>query len=242
MLARARESSTVSPGLFWLAAGLALLLTLTGTSLWLDQLLVTFLHEASHGLMTVLTGGQIVRFSIEPSTAGVCWNSGGFRPLVLVAGYAGGCTCGGAMLVAARSRYNLARPLLLALGAFMAGFTVLFGSTFFTWLVGLGWGAFFVWAALKGRGWHLALLLSFLAVRNSINALVDLRSLLWISRAGGVETDASLMSQELTHGFVPPLVFALVIALVSALLLAGFAYLAFRPRGRVSREPSALDA
>jgi hypothetical protein len=222
--------------LFWIAAAIAVLLTLTGMSLYVDQLLITFLHESSHGLAAILTGGQLVRFTVSPDGSGLAHTLGGFRPLVLVAGYAGGCAWGGAMLVAARAR-GLARPVLFALCAFMAIFTLLFVRNLFGFVVGFGWAAFFGWAAYHGRGAQLPLLLSFLAVRNCINALEDLRDLILLSGHSMVVTDAQLMSQELSFGMIPPIVFAFGIALLSFAVFAAFAYVAFRPRALSPGEP-----
>jgi hypothetical protein len=223
--------------LFWIAALLAAVLSLTGWSLYVDKLQVTFLHEASHGLAAILTGGQVERFTIEPDTSGLCYNRGGFQPFIAMAGYMGSCFFGGAMLVAARKR-GWARWVVLGLGLFMVGFTVLYGRNLMAWLVGLGWGAFFGWAALRGRGWHLSLLLSFMAVRNSLNALTDLRVLLHISGYGGALTDAQIMSNTFTGGLVPAMVFALIISVASLAILGGFVWLAFKPAGRLPVEPA----
>lgn len=216
--------------MFWIAAVVAVLMSFTGWSLYVDQLLVTFLHESSHGLMAMLTGGHVASFSIAPNTSGLCYTIGGFRPFVLMAGYVGGCAWGGAMLVASRMR-GVARPVLTALAVFMIGFTILYGRSFMALAVGLGWGAFFGWAAFHGRNWQLSLLLAFLAVRNCLNAVDDVRQLIWISGSHyGVMTDAQLMSTELFHGWIGALPCALVIALFSFVVLGGFGLLAFRPK------------
>jgi hypothetical protein len=222
--------------LFWIAAAIAAVLSFTGWSLYIDKLQVTFLHEASHGLAALLTGGKVLSFTLAPDTSGLCTSAGGFRPLISMAGYMGSCLFGGAMLVAARKR-GWARWVVLGLGAFMLGFTVLYGGNVMAWLVGLGWGAFFVWAGLKGRGWQLSLLLSFMAVRNSLNALTDLRVLMHLS-GYGVLTDAQIMSNTFTGGLVPAMVFAIIISVASLAILGGFIWLAFKPDGRVPLEPA----
>ncbi|MDB5097002.1 MAG: hypothetical protein JWM80_1423 [Cyanobacteria bacterium RYN_339] len=223
--------------LFWIAALIAAVLSFTGWSMYVDKLQVTFLHEASHGMAALLTGGRVLSITLQPDTSGVCMSAGGFRPLISMAGYMGSCLFGGAMLVAARKR-GWARWTLLGLGVFMVGFTVLFGGNMVAWLVGLGWGAFFIWAGLKGRGWQLALLLSFMAIRNSLNAVTDLRVLLHISGYGGALTDAQIMSNTFTGGLVPAMVFAVIISLASLAILGGFIYLAFKPDGRPPLEPA----
>lgn len=49
----------------------------------------TLFHESSHALAAVLTGGHVARLSLAWNGSGLTWSSGGFRPLVSFAGYAG---------------------------------------------------------------------------------------------------------------------------------------------------------
>lgn len=200
------------------------------------RLFVTFLHEASHGLAAILTGGQLLQFTISPDTSGLAYTRGGFRPLILVAGYAGSCLWGGLLLVASR-RAGWEKAVLLSLGAFLLGFTVLFVRNLFGFGVGLGLGAFFLWAGWHGRGWHLSLLLAFLAVQNSFFALEDLISLFRIAAGSRTVTDASLMSRELTLGLVPPAVFAVGIGVVAVVIFCFFLWVAVAPeRARLRGE------
>lgn len=192
------------------------------------RLFVTFLHEASHGLAAIVTGGQLLQFTLAPDTSGLAYTRGGFRPLILVAGYAGSCLWGGLLLVASR-RAGWEKAVLLSLGAFLLGFTVLFVRNFFGFGVGLGLGAFFLWAGWHGHKRYLSLLLAFLAVQNSFFALEDLVSLFRISAGTRVVTDASLMSRELTAGLVPPVVFAVGIGLLAIATFLAFLWLAVAP-------------
>jgi hypothetical protein len=199
--------------------GLSLVLSLLGVSLWVDQLFVTFMHESSHGIAAMLTGGRLVQFTIEPNASGLALTQGGIRLVVLTAGYAGACLWGGALLVASR-RKGAEKAVLYALAAFMIGFTLLFTRNVFGFAVGLGMGAFFGWVGHRGENWQLSLLLSFLAVQSCMNAVKDLFTLL---RAGTlpVMSDASLMSQAL-FGLMPPIACAVFIAFVSVALFALF--------------------
>jgi len=53
------------------------------------KILVVYLHELSHGIAAIVTGGEIVKISISPDIGGVIWTRGGSRFLVLSAGYLG---------------------------------------------------------------------------------------------------------------------------------------------------------
>jgi len=69
------------------------------------KILVVFFHELSHGLMAIVTGGEIVRIEVVRQEGGLCVTQGGNRFLTLSAGYVGSLCWGGLLLVlAARSR------------------------------------------------------------------------------------------------------------------------------------------
>lgn len=219
----------------WLLAGVGavsvLLWNLPGVALlfYPFKLFVTYLHEASHGLAAILTGGSIDRFIVNPDTSGLCYTRGGFRPLVVLGGYVGSCLWGGALLVASR-RSGWEKVVLLGLGVFLLSFTVLFVRNVFGFGVGLGLGAFFLWAGWHGKNWQLALLLTFLAVQNSFFALSDLGTVITLAWGhGGVRTDATIMSQELTLGLVPPVFFALGMAGMAIAIFFVFLRIALKP-------------
>jgi hypothetical protein len=192
------------------------------------KLFVTWLHEASHGLAALLTGGSIDYFTIAPDTSGLCRTRGGFRPLINVAGYLGACVWGGALLVASRRR-GWEKPVLYALGAFIGIFTLLFTRNVFGFTVGLLLAGFFIGAVRRGPAWMHGPLLAFLAVANCFNAFGDVFTLLTISsHAPAAFTDARNMSYELTAGLVPPIVFALGMAAGAVAIFLAFLRLALR--------------
>ena len=185
--------------------------------LWVDQLFLTFVHEACHGLAAVLTGGSFANLTVHADTSGLAYTRGGFRPLILVAGYAGACLWGGGLLLASRHR-GAERLICWGLAAFLLVLTVGWTRNAFGLAAGLGFAAFFAWVARRGAGWQVSWLLSFLAVRSILNSFHDLWVLLRLAGNGAV-TDADLLSRELTLGLVPPIVFAAGIAACSVTLL-----------------------
>src|SRR3990172_7154470 len=104
---------------------LPLALALVAYALWTTPLLfplrmfVVFLHELSHGLAAVLTGGQIVRIELSPAEGGVCLTRGGWRFLVLSAGYLGSLAWGVALLLGGARRRGH--------GALLAGVGLVYG-------------------------------------------------------------------------------------------------------------------
>ena len=105
------------------------------------KIFVVLLHEISHGLAAIATGGTIERIVLDPQEGGACFCPGGSPFLILSAGYLGSLIWG-LLLVALASRFprwsrvavGVAGGLVLALtvlyvrSAFGLGFGVLFGA------------------------------------------------------------------------------------------------------------------
>lgn len=204
-----------------------------GWLLYPFRLFVTFLHESSHGLAAILTGGRLAQFVVNPDTSGLAYTYGGFRPFISSAGYLGGSLWGGMLLLASRRR-GWEKAVLLALAAFFCGFTLLFVRNFFGFFVGLGFAAAFGWMGWHGKNHYLSWLLTFLAVQNCFAALDDVRVLVFLAN-GPVATDAGNMSREMTLGLVPPIVFALGMAAAALVIFLFFLRLALMPDKRHAR-------
>jgi hypothetical protein len=58
------------------------------------KMIETFFHELSHGLAAVITFGKIHDIKIRLDGSGFCTTSGGWRHLILLAGYAGASSFG----------------------------------------------------------------------------------------------------------------------------------------------------
>ena len=63
------------------------------------RLFVVFLHEISHGLAAVATGGSIVSIGLSFDEGGVCLTRGGWPFLILNAGYLGSLSWGALFLL-----------------------------------------------------------------------------------------------------------------------------------------------
>lgn len=55
------------------------------------ELLVTYLHEFSHGLMCILTGGKVASLEVNLDGSGVTYTYGGNSTLIYMGGYIGSC-------------------------------------------------------------------------------------------------------------------------------------------------------
>jgi len=179
------------------------------------RLLVTFVHEASHALAAVLTGGSIDRITVAADGSGLCMTRGGWRSLILPAGYLGSMFWGSLILILAfRTRWD--KLLSLALGVGLIVVTVVYVRSWFGFASGLVLGA-----ALTSAGRWLPAevneaLLTVIGSTSCLCAIFDLRDL---ARGAAVTSDASLFSAEILP--LPPAVWAVLWALL-ALLWLGF--------------------
>lgn len=185
------------------------------------RLFVTYVHEAGHGSMAILTGGQFVRFEIFPNGAGQASTIGGLRWLILPAGYLGAALFGAVLFyLTNRLHYNRAISIILGVGLII--FSVLFGGLLTTaFLVGIGFGL-----ALIGLGWYVKyedvhkIVLDVLAIMTGLNAVLDIWFLVGSSGAslGSVQNDAAAFSRDVAP-LIPAAVWALVWAALAVVML-----------------------
>jgi len=178
------------------------------------RILVTFLHEFSHAIGGVLTGGHIAGVAVQPDGSGVCYTRGGWRIVILPAGYIGSMVWGCLITITAlRTRSGKYLSLLLGLGLMLM--TLFYVRTVFSFLYGLAIGA-----ALASAGWWLPkpendLLLSFIGVTSCLNAIFDIRTLFEIG--GTVNNDAVMFSKEIFP--LPPRVWAVLWGAIALVVL-----------------------
>jgi len=133
------------------------------------KILVVFLHELSHALATVATGGSVLNLTIDPQQGGMVTSLGGNRFLTLSAGYVGSLLIGVTLFVAA-VRTHLDRALLGVLGALILLVTALFVRDLFALIFGGLTGA-----AMIAAAWFLPRDVSDLALR-----IIGLASMIYV--------------------------------------------------------------
>lgn len=181
---------------------------------------VVLLHEAGHAAAAVLTGGSVDRIELTADLGGVCVSRGGWRPVVLAAGYLGSMLFGGAILVAAARTRRDAR-LAATLGLVVVALTLLLVRSLFGFL----FGVLFSTALLAAARWlpdaANDVLLKFLGLCSIAYAVMDIKDDLVTRTVPG--SDAWQMSHEL---FLPPVfwgVLWLAAAVVAGLVAVGLA-------------------
>ena len=139
-------------------------------------LFVVMLHEVSHGLAAVATGGSIDRIVLTPDLGGACFCGGGDAFLTLSAGYLGSLLWGAALvLIAARSGRR--SPWITgAIGVFIGLVSVLYVRNPFGLLFGLGFGVALVAAARYLSPAANARVLWALGLTSCLYAVLDIKS------------------------------------------------------------------
>lgn len=105
---------------------------------WPLRVFVVLLHEVSHGLAAVATGGRIVSIELSPREGGLCTTAGGWAFVISSAGYLGSALFGAFFLVlGVRGRPRAHRFVTGLLGAALVLLTVVYVRSAFGFVYGL---------------------------------------------------------------------------------------------------------
>ena len=170
------------------------------------RIFVTFIHEGGHALAAFVTGNAVHSLTVSPDGSGLVYSTSGSMwasLFVSSAGYLGAMTFGALLLWLVRHRVK-AKAVLVG-----SGVLVLLLATFFGFLAPLwNWslpglftlvsgvtlplGLFAAAKYLKPRA--ASFFVSFLAVQCVLNAVFDLRNVLYASTFTDAHTDAANMA------------------------------------------------
>ncbi len=190
------------------------------------RLFGTFIHELSHGLAAIATGGSFQRFAVSPDLSGVAWSAGGVRWIISSAGYVGSAFFGGVLCVL-WARGVPAKRVLYWLGVLLGLLCFLFVRNLFGIVAGALLAGTLILAAQRlNARWANGLLL-FLAVQMMLDSINSLLNLVQVSAGTYVLTDAQIMAQ--TTG-VPAVIWAVLWTLISMVALVLSLRAAYRIR------------
>jgi len=104
---------------------------------WPLRMLIVFLHEASHALAAILTGGEVLNLSLSPLEGGSVLSRGGNGFIIASAGYLGSLLLGSSLfLLALRTKAD--RLIVALLGASMVGLSLFYVRELFPLMFCLG--------------------------------------------------------------------------------------------------------
>ncbi|MBA3714305.1 MAG: M50 family metallopeptidase [Pyrinomonadaceae bacterium] len=172
------------------------------------RIFVTFIHEGGHALAAILTGNSVHSLSVAMNGSGEVYSTtGGLLSQLFVssAGYLGAMAFGALLLILIR-RTVAARFVLIASAGLILVLTAAYGffspllhaslPSLFTLVAGVMLPIGLIAAARFAPPRVATFLVSFLAVQCVLNALFDLKTVLFLSSplAMGVHTDAANMA------------------------------------------------
>jgi len=174
------------------------------------RIFVTFIHEGGHAIAALLTGNSVESLSIATNASGETYTSGGGRfsqVLVASAGYLGSMAFGAFLLVLIRKAIA-ARVVLIGSATLIFALTLIYGlikpamsgvvssALPFTILAGTLLSVGLIAVAKYASARVATFFVSFLAVQCVLNALLDLKTVFYLSSPFGpnVPTDAVNMA------------------------------------------------
>ncbi len=197
------------------------------------RIFVTFIHEGGHAIAALLTGNSVASLSIATNASGETYTSQGgtiSQMFVASAGYLGSMAFGGFLLVLIRKAIA-ARVVLLGSAALVFALTLIYGlikpavsgvvssALPFTILAGTLLSLGLVAVARYASARVATFFVSLLAVQCVLNALLDLKTVFFLSSpfAPSVPTDAVNMANATG---IPALVWAVVWIAIALGILA----------------------
>jgi len=157
------------------------------------KILIVLLHELSHGLAAILTGGSVEQISVSPRQGGFAVTRGGIRFFVITAGYVGSLLLGvGLMLAALKSRFD--REVMMGLGLVLLAVAALYARDMFAISFTSGMGL-----VMLAVGYFLPHQINDLALR-----VIGLTSMIYVPydifddtiRRSGLRSDARILAEE----------------------------------------------
>lgn len=139
------------------------------------KIFVVFMHEVSHGLAAIATGGKIVEIEINRHQGGHALTQGGSRFWTLTAGYLGSLLWGGIILLLA-ARTHLDKAVSVLIGVCMVAISIGFGSNMFTYLFGVGFGVVLILLGLFLPEGVNDWVLRIIGVTSCLYAILDIKS------------------------------------------------------------------
>lgn len=175
-----------------LALAAAVLLLWDSPVVYPFRLFVVLLHEVSHGIAAVATGGRIVSIGLTADEGGVCVTRGGSPFLILNAGYLGSLLWGALFLLLGRRR-TAARSVVSLVGALTLLATLLYVRTWFGFAYGLVAGAALLLVAARLAPAASEILLATLGATSALYAVWDVLSDVVLRHSG--QSDAAALAR-----------------------------------------------
>ena len=198
------------------------------------RLFVTYVHEAGHSLMALLSGGEVEGFRVFSDGSGIAATAGGSRLLILPAGYLGAAFFGAALFYLVNTTHR-ARVIAVVIGICLSLSSLLY--TFpgdgqpLAFIIGLLGGMLMIALGWRGSTTLALLVLNVLAILTALHGVLDLVNL--INHAditmptgdgnAALRNDAYAFA-EAAGGLIPASIWALLWAGMALLMVGAAVY------------------
>jgi hypothetical protein len=140
------------------------------------KIFVVLLHEVSHAIAVVATGGTLDRITLDPLQGGATYFQGGNAFLALSAGYLGSLIWGGVLFTAGRNNRVRTDWVNGAIGVMVILLTIFYVRSGFGIAFGIFFGGAMVAASRNvGATWNRRLLLT-IGLTSALYAVLDIKS------------------------------------------------------------------
>ncbi len=140
------------------------------------KIFVVMLHEISHGIASLATGGVIEEIVLDPREGGACYCGGGNAFVTLSAGYLGSLLWGVILLAATGMQRVSNRLLVFLVGLLVFVLTALYVRNGFGLLFGLAFGATLMAAGRTLGSGASRVLMTTLGLTSCLYAILDIKS------------------------------------------------------------------
>ena len=140
------------------------------------KVFVVLLHEISHAMIAVATGGTIERIVLDPNQGGACYCPGGNAFLTLSAGYLGSLAWGALLISAGQMKRINSRLVTGAVGLLVVGLTLAYVRSTFGFWFGLAFGSVLFLGALRLSAAVNQEILLTLGLTSCLYAILDIKS------------------------------------------------------------------
>lgn len=172
------------------------------------KIFVVYLHEISHGIGALLTGGEIQSISVGYDESGYTTAIGGSFLVMAISGYIGSVLFGSLMLYSGLKNH-FTRLMCVAVGCILLFFTLMYPDKIWIIILGVSWGlAFIIGGFIDGS--FARSILFFMGGLTSLYGFYDLGDFF---RGNVSSTDAGLLAHKYLGGTVFETLAAYAIAL-----------------------------
>jgi hypothetical protein len=185
---------------------------------WPFVIITTFVHEMGHGLMAIITGGNLIQIEIYQNASGLARTETilGWRQAAIAAGgLLAPSLVGGGFIIAGKNR-QISSRVFLVFSLFILISCFLWVRSAFGLLTLLPTGALFFWLSQKGSAVTQHFIIQFIGVHMLVDTLTRTISYLFSPSAsvGGQSrhSDTAVIAQQLVGGH---LLWASIIAVLS---------------------------